>query len=174
MLSLVVDPLTPDVQRDDLRWSVALGAAAGTATVHANDRLALDFHGVPLPFGAIARHAADALLARLGVASAAEWARLTLRCREVAGLVEGTTASCDEACVIDACEAAADRLAQGFDLALETAGSARRTVAFRVEGMAQGSAGTLRVTRMEGGTIAGAYEDASGAAVSGVARVRSP
>jgi hypothetical protein len=172
-LALTVDPLTPDVTNDDVRLELPV-AGAGEAVVRPGDRVAVALRDLPLPFAALARRAADALLTRMGVASAAEWARITMRCREVVPLVLASTGACDAACVADACNGAVDRLGRVFDTSVDTTGAAHAAVTFRFEGAARGAPGTLRLASSEPSPLTGAYQDAPTLPLTGVARLRSP
>lgn len=168
-LTYALDPLTPDVAADDFTLPVATGTELGEAMVLAGDRVAFRLRGLPMPFAALARRSVEALLSRIGVVSTGEYVRLVLDCASIERIVRGTTAECDAACVVGACQRAADQLGAAFDRAVATVGAAHATVDVGFEGAAQGRAGELVIEAIEAAPVFGTYREDSTIGVGGVA-----
>ena len=135
------------------------------------DRVSVTLRGLPLPFSALARRAADALLARLGVGTTGEFVRLTVGCAAVEAIVRGSTPACDPRCVLAACDAAADRLGASFDRALGTYGAAHLQAGVGFDTAARGAAGTLLIRGTRRAPVTGNFRDDAGLAVRGVGAI---
>jgi hypothetical protein len=168
-LSYTIDPLTPDVSRDDVAFDVATTVTdGGDATVLDGDRVSVTLRSTPMPFATLARRATDALLARVGVASTDELLRLTVNCSALATLIVPDSGSCGQSCVETACEAAVDRLASAYDVAVSSIGSTHTSAQLGFEAAAQGRPGTLLLVGSERAAVSGVYVDDSTLAVRGV------
>jgi hypothetical protein len=170
--SLSLDPLTPDVHVDDATLSLA-SSGTGTIAVSGGDRASVSLRGLSMPFPTVARAAADALLARLGVSTTRDWVRAEVSCSHVAGLLVSSTGACDSSCVITACQSALDTLAQQLDQSIARMGSTHVSVGFDSEGPIAGVPGGLRIASIGPAPLLGSFDDDPTAVVLGVLSMQS-
>ncbi len=143
----VLDPGTPDVNRDDAL--VDLGAMGhASMELHGADVLTVRVEGVALPWTRLARAALGAVTARAGAASTGEY--VAAQVCPVAAAVLAEAAPCGDACVRAACRRAVDVLAQEFDGAVASELMARSSADFVLSASAAADGHTLSVGRAEG------------------------
>ncbi len=175
-LTLILDPLTPEIARDDISMRpegspCALNPRCGEAMVLDGDRVRARLSGLNMSLEPIARTAVAAMLARAGATSAGEYLRSSVRCGILDAIVRLAAGSCDTSCVVAACEAALDRLGAAFDSAVTTTAGGRATSDIQFESSARAAPGTLTVTALDPAPLFGVYREDPAFLFNGVARL---
>ncbi len=170
-LSALIDPGTPDVLRDDAQVMLAEPREV-RVTTSTSDGVTAVFEGLPLPYSRLARRGLDALTARLGVSSAAEFASLAA-CPVVVSAVRGSAGPCDDRCASEACRRAIVPLGTMLETAIASIDERRATVSLRFTGPGRPRAGGLEVVRASGIAF-GTFVEDPGASVVGTVNIQSP
>lgn len=144
-----LDSGTADVRGDDVRVTVP-GTAALRLSPLLMDTFMANVDRFPLPWALLSSNAlSGGLLPRLGVSSSAEYVALAV-CPSIISVVRGSTASCTDRCLLEACRRTIDRFDVTFRNALVANTPPRDAVDLRAPVTARALAGERLTDRLTG------------------------